>query len=177
MNIQWGFNLAVALAALLLAYSGARRSRSFVPYGLTGIGLGGWLGLTSFTELPDWVTIAIILMAIALYLVGIYRQGVYERMWHLAALVVGLGGKAFCAFVPWLIQELSGSIEVPRWLMLGLGIPTIAALAYLAFRARKGVWRKSKATPSLLPTEEGAVAPDTAETSNQEEVQFAPGPN
>lgn len=161
MSIHWGFNLAVALAALLLAYGGARRSHSFVPYGLTGIGLSGWLGLTSFTELPDWMTVAVILMAITLYLVGIYRQGVHERMWHLAALMVGLGGKAFCAFFPWFIEFMSGNVEIPMWVIFSpIPLVVIATLILFAWPSLMNRFGRRQKTASQPPKPTPPVHPD-----------------
>lgn len=176
IEMPWWLSVFAVVALVAMAAWVFYKDSSPRPLGLMGVVIAGLTSATWFTHLPLWTVFAVVVTAVTLFAVGMFRPEGRDDYWHYAALTVGVLGKALCAFLPWLVEELSGNIEVPKWLIVTLGIATVAAFAYLAFRARKGLWRKSKATLPSPPPEEQVVEPDANEDGSREENQ-SPSPS
>lgn len=171
----WGFNLAIVMVALLLAYSGARRSKSFVPYGVTGVGLGMWLCATTFTDIAGWSTVVVGVVTAVLYFIAIKRPDVKERLWHLAALAAGLLGWALCAGMATVWTATEGRADISKrelLVVLIFAAAFILALTFLGFKwmfkwSRKSASSKAEkinqpdsTTSSVDTGEEPAAKPD-----------------
>lgn len=171
IDMPWWLSVFAVVALVAMAAWVLYKDASPRPLGLMGVVIAGLTSATWFTHLPLWTVFAVIVTAVVLFAIGMLRPEGEDDYWHYAAMAMGILGKALCAFVPWLVEALSGNIEVPLWLIVTLGIATIAGFAYLAFRDRKGLWHKPKATPPLLPEEEVVVEPDASDDGSPKENQ------
>ena len=157
MSVPWALNVAVVATVLALTYLGGRRSRSFVPYGLTGVVLGAWLCATTLLDIAGWSTIVVSATTIPLFVIGTLRPGVKERPWHLAALAVGLSGWALCAGLAVVGSITEGRADISKrellivTLMAAVGGMTLFFWAFKLVAARL---RKRSKTEREQPTDD-----------------------